>query len=162
MRKKLLAVIIPLLLLLILSPNTTNAENKPSTGNLHYCSYVIDGDTIIVMIDGKKEKVRLIGVDTPEKDGPYTKEEPFSKEASAFTKKITEGKYVELRFDRERRDKYERVLAYVYLEDGTFLNAELIKQGYGTVFRKFPFKYRGDFNRYQLEARENKKGLWGE
>lgn len=161
--KKLYTTIIPLilLLLLILSPSITNAENKTSSSNnFHYCSYVIDGDTIIVIINGKKEKVRLIGVDTPETDGPYTKEEPFGKEASAFTKKITEGKRVSLEYDWQRRDKYGRLLAYVYLEDGTFLNAEIIRQGYGTAFNKFKYKYRDSFKRYEREARENKRGLW--
>ncbi|GBE04316.1 thermonuclease precursor [bacterium BMS3Abin09] len=162
MRNKLFITIISIAVLLFLfSPGIINAEQKSSSSNnLHYCSYVIDGDTIIVIIDRKKEKVRLIGVDTPEKDGPYTKEEPFSREASAFTKKIAEGKQVRLEYDWQKRDKYGRLLAYVYLEDGTFLNAELIKQGYGTAFRKFTFKYRDDFIRYEREARGSKKGLW--
>ena len=159
--KKLFIIVFPAILLLLFSPDITNAENKTSfSNNFHYCSYVIDGDTIIVIIDGKKQKVLLIGVDTPETDGPYTKEEPFGKEASAFTKKITEGKKVRLEYDRQKRDKYGRLLAYVYLEDGTFLNAELIKQGYATAFRKFRFKYRDNFKRYEREARENKRGLW--
>ena len=150
-----------LIILLILAPVITNAENKSSFSNkFYYCSYVIDGDTIVVIIDGKKEKVRLIGVDTPEKDGPYTKKEPFSREASAFTKKITEGKKVRLEYDWQKRDKYARLRAYVYLENNTFLNAEIIRQGYGTVFRKFRFKYRNDFIRYEQEARDNKRGLW--
>ena len=114
----------------------------------------------MVIIDGKKEKVRLIGVDTPEKDGPYTKAEPFNREASALTKKMTEGKKIRLEYDWQKRDKYGRLLAYVYLEDKTFLNAELVKQGYATVFRKFRFKYRDDFIRYEREAKENKRGLW--
>jgi micrococcal nuclease len=161
--KRLLAAISPvIILLLILSPGITNAKNKPAvlSETSYYCSYVIDGDTIIVIIDGKKEKVRLIGVDAPETGGPYTKKEPFGREASAFTKKMTEGGNVKLEYDWQKRDKFGRLLAYVYLEDGTFLNAELIKQGYGTVFRKFSFKYRDDFIRYELEARENKRGLW--
>ena len=161
MRNKLFITIISIAVLLFLfSPGIINAESKPSTGSLHYCSYVIDGDTIIVIIDRKKEKVRLIGVDTPEKDGPYTKEEPFNKEASDFTKRLVKGKRVRLEYDWQKRDKYGRLLAYVYLEDGTFLNAELIKQGYGTLFRKFPFKYRDNFIRYEQEARDNKRGLW--
>lgn len=161
MNKKVLATITPLIIILLtLSHCITKAEDRPSpSDNLHYCSHVIDGDTIIVIIDGKKEKVRLIGVDTPEKDGPYTKAEPFNREASAFTKKMTEGKKVRLEYDWQKRDKYGRLLAYVYLEDGTFLNTELVKQGYATVFRKFRFKYRDDFIRYEREASENKRGL---
>ena len=148
------------LLIILLFILSTGIANAVSSATYYYCSYVIDGDTIIVIIDGKKEKVRLIGVDTPEKDGPYTKEEPFNREASAFTRKMTAGKNVKLEYDWQKHDKYGRVLAYVYLEDGTFLNAELVKQGYATVFRKFHFKYRDDFIRYEREARENKRGLW--
>ena len=162
MRNKLFIIIGSLaVFLFVFFPSITNAETKPSSpGNFHYCFYVIDGDTIIVIIDGKKEKVRLIGVDAPETYGPYTKEEPYGREASAFTKKVTEGNNVKLEFDWQKRDKYVRILAYVYLEDGTFLNAKLIKQGYATVFRKFRFKYRDDFIRYESEARKSKKGLW--
>ena len=156
--------IIPIIFIqLVLSSATINAGNETLSAPVtyHYCSYVIDGDTIIVIIDGKKERVRLIGIDTPEKDGPYTKEESFGKEASAFTRKITEKQNVHLEYGRQRRDRYGRLLAYVYLEDGTFLNAELVKQGYATVFRKYPFKYRDNFERYESKAKENKKGLWG-
>lgn len=159
--KKLL--ITPLIILmLVFSPAVANTENTLAalSGTIYFCPHVIDGDTIIVIIGGKKEKVRLIGVDTPETDGPYTKKEPFNREASAFTKNMTEGKYVKLKYDRERRDKYGRLLAYVYLEDSTFLNVELIKEGYATVFRKFRFKYRDDFIHYESEARKSKKGLW--
>jgi micrococcal nuclease len=156
--KKLFITLI--ILLTILLAGITSAERPPSPDNLHYCSYVIDGDTIIVIINGKKEKVRLIGVDTPEKDGPYTKSEPFNREASAFTNNAVKGKNVQLEYDWQQRDKYGRLLAYVYLDDGTFLNAELVKQGYATVFRKFRFKFRNDFIRYEQEARENKRGLW--
>ena len=67
---------------------------------------------------------------------------------------------MELEFDSQRRDKYGRLLAYVYLEDGTFLNAEQIKQGYATVFRKVLFKYRDAFKKHEREARENKRGVW--
>ena len=71
-----------------------------------------------------------------------------------------EGKEVRLEYDWQRRDKYNRLLAYVYLLDGTFLNAEIIKQGYGFAYTRFPFKYLQEFRKYEKEARENKKGLW--
>lgn len=150
-----------MILLIILLAGISNSKQPPSPNSLYYCSYVIDGDTIIVIIKGKKEKVRLIGVDTPEKDSPYTKAEPFNREASAFTKMMVKGKSVRLKYDWQKRDRYGRLLAYVYLEDGTFLNAELVKQGYATAFRKFRFKYRDDFIRYEREAKISKKGLWG-
>lgn len=160
--KKVLNTIIPAVFVLLLFSPAANAGNETLSPALtyNYCSYVIDGDTIIVVIDGKKEKVRLIGVDTPEIKSPYTKEEPFGGEASAFTGKMTEKKMVRLEYGRQRRDRYGRLLAYVYLEDGTFLNAELVKQGYAEVYRKYPFKYRDDFIRYEDGAKENKRGMW--
>jgi micrococcal nuclease len=85
------------------------------------CTRVVDGDTIIL---SNGEKVRLIGVDTPETVRPNTPVEYYGKEASAFTKKMVEGKPVRLEYDWQQRDKYGRLLAYVYLMDGTFINAE--------------------------------------
>jgi len=119
---------------------------------------VVDGDTL-KLTNG--ERVRLIGVDTPETVHPKKPVEYFGKEASAFTKRMCEGKTVRLEYDQTERDKYDRLLAYVFLEDGTFLNAEIIKQGYGHAYTRFPFKYIDDFRRYEKEAREGKRGLWG-
>lgn len=124
------------------------------------CTRVVDGDTIIVNINGIEEKVRLIGVDTPETVHPSKPVEYFGQEASAFTRKMCEGKKVKLEYDWERRDKYGRLLAYVYLEDGTLLNAEIIRQGYGFAYVKFPFKLLDDFRWHEREARRNKRGLW--
>ena len=73
---------------------------------------------------------------------------------------MVEGKKVRLEYDWQRKDKYNRTLAYIYLEDGTFLNAELIKQGYGHAYTRYPFKYLEQFRKYEKEARGNKKGLW--
>jgi micrococcal nuclease len=123
------------------------------------CTRVIDGDTIIL---SNREKVRLIGVDTPETKHPNKPVEHYGKEASAFTKKMVEGRPVRLEYDWQQRDKYGRLLAYVYLMDGTFLNAEIIKQGYGHGYTRFPFKYLDQFRQYEKEARENKRGLWAD
>jgi micrococcal nuclease len=114
----------------------------------------------VVLVNGKTEKIRLIGVDTPETVHPLKPVEYFGKEASGFTKHIVEGKIVRLEYDWQKRDKYGRLLAYVYLEDGTLLNAEIIKRGYGFAHTKYPFKYIDEFRQYEREARENKKGLW--
>jgi len=118
---------------------------------------VIDGDTLLL---SNRERVRLIGVDTPETKHPQKPVERFGKEAYLFTKRMVEGKEVRLEFDWQKRDKYGRLLAYVYLTDGTFLNAEIIKQGYGFAYTRFPFKYLEEFRKYEREARDNKRGLW--
>ncbi len=121
------------------------------------CLRVIDGDTI--QLDGG-ERVRLIGVDTPETVDPRRPVQYFGKEASAFTRRMAEGKLVRLDFDDETRDRYGRTLAYVYLEDGTLLNAEIIRQGYGFAYTRFPFRYQAEFVRLEREAREEGRGLW--
>jgi len=118
---------------------------------------VVDGDTLLLF---NGEKVRLIGVDTPETKHPQKPVERFGKEAHLFTKKMVERKEVRLEYDQTRRDRFGRILAYVYLMDGTFLNAEIIKQGYGFAYIKYPFKYMEEFGQYQREAMENKRGLW--
>ena len=120
---------------------------------------VVDGDTIIVEGVGR---VRLIGVDTPETVHPNRPVEFFGKEASAFTKRLLEGKRVRLEYDRERQDRYGRTLAYVYLSDGTFVNAEIIRQGYGHAYTRFPFRHMEAFRQFEGEARDHQRGLWGD
>lgn len=117
----------------------------------------VDGDTIVL---ADKERVRLIGVDTPELHHPRKPVQYYAEEAYRFTQKIVEGKKVRLEYDWQRRDRYGRLLAYVYLPDGTFLNAELIRQGYGHAYTRYPFKYLDEFRRLEREARETGKGLW--
>ena len=141
-------------LLLLVIPFNINAQES------YLCTRVVDGDTIIIKMNGKRERVRLIGVDTPETKHPKKPVEYFGKEASAFTKRMVEGKRVRLEYDQNRRDKYDRLLAYVYLLNGTFLNAEIVKQGYGFAYTRFPFKYLDEFRKYEKDARENKHGLW--
>ena len=118
---------------------------------------VVDGDTLIVQGVGR---VRLIGVDTPETVDPRRPVQYFGKEASAFTSRMAQGKVVRLEFDVERKDRFGRTLAYVYLPDGTFLNAEIVKQGYGHAYTQFPFRYLEQFRVYEREAREAGRGLW--
>jgi micrococcal nuclease len=117
----------------------------------------VDGDTIVL---ATKDRVRLIGVDTPELHHPRKPVQYYGEEAYRFTQKIVEGKTVRLEYDWQRRDRYGRLLAYVYLPDGTFLNSELIRQGYGHAYTKYPFKYLDEFRKLEREARETGKGLW--
>jgi endonuclease YncB( thermonuclease family) len=99
---------------------------------------VIDGDTLQLGTGGT---VRLIGVDTPETKDPRKPAQAFGKEATAFTQRTVVGQRVRLEYDQQRQDKYGRTLAYVYLENGTFVNAEIIRQGYKFAYVKYPFKY---------------------
>lgn len=121
------------------------------------CERVVDGDTIV--LDGN-ETVRLIGVDTPETKDPRRPVQYFGAEAAAFTKKLVEGKKVRVEYDQERKDKYGRTLAYIYLEDGTFVNAEIIKQGIGFAYITYPFKYLEQFYAMEREARIKEIGFW--
>ena len=85
----------------------------------------------------------------------------MGKEASSFTRKLVEGKKVRLEFDIERHDRYGRLLAYVYLEDGTFVNGRIVEEGYAQVMTIAPnVKYAQTFLRLEREAREKSKGFW--
>ena len=119
----------------------------------------IDEDTILLE---NGEKVRYIGIDTPETKPPVKGVEYFGKEAYEANKKLVEGKTVRLEFDVQQRDRYGRLLAYVYLEDGTFVNAWLVENGYAQVSTYPPnVKYQELFLELQRKAREQNKGLWG-
>lgn len=123
---------------------------------------VVDGDTFWVK-DGteKGAKIRLIGVDTPETVHPRKPVEYYGREASDFVKSKLKGKKVRLEFDVTEKDRYGRYLAYVYLEDGTFLNAYLVENGYAKVMTVPPnVKYADEFVALARKAREAKKGLW--
>jgi micrococcal nuclease len=119
---------------------------------------VVDGDTL-VLADGTR--VRLLGVDTPETKHPDIPPEPLGAEASEFTRRHIEGRTVTLQFDRERRDRYHRVLAYVYLDDW-MLNEELIRAGFSRAETRFPYStaMKRRFRTAEKEARENNRGLW--
>ena len=135
---------------------------------------VIDGDTF-KMSDGSK--VRLTGIDTPEKydsDKLSRQSELTGRDketikklgeaASEFVRKLVEGKRVTLVKDEgyEDKDRYDRLLRYVYLEDGTFVNAKIIEEGYANVYNAASISKINEFRRLEREARENKRGLWGE
>ena len=122
---------------------------------------VVDGDTIKIEYEGRSESVRLIGVDTPETVHPNKPVEFFGKEASAFTKNLLIGESVYLRFGNEARGKYNRLLAYVFrAPDGVFVNLEIVRQGYGHAYVKYPFEHMELFRHYESRARRSGKGLW--
>lgn len=130
---------------------------------------VVDGDTIEVILNGLEEKIRLIGVNTPESVGKY-KNNPqfFGKNASSFTKASLLGKVIYLEKDVGNKDKYGRLLRYVWLTDPSsgnmkenMFNAILLKEGYGRIMTIQPnVKYQKVFVSLEREARKNNKGLW--
>jgi len=126
---------------------------------------VTDGDTITVNIRGKNESLRLLGIDTPETVDPRKPVQCFGKAASDKMKSFVLGKYVRLVDDSTQgnRDKYKRLLRFVYLPDSkaTFVNGEMIKQGFAFSYRQYPTKFLNKFNAFEKYARENNLGLWG-
>ena len=131
----------------------------------HLVAKVIDGDTIDVLMDGKKVRVRLIGLDTPEIVDPRKPVQCFAREASDKAKQILSGQSVRLETDesQDTYDKYGRLLAYVYLSDGTNFNEYMIAEGYGHEYTyRLPYKYQSEFKAAEKEAREAKKGLWAD
>lgn len=122
---------------------------------------VMDGDTIVVLMDGTEEKVRLIGVDTPESVHPDPdRNVPYGKVAAEFTRSRLLGQQVYLEYDVETRDKYGRILAYVWIGDEMF-NRTLLSEGHA-MLATFPpnVRYVDEFTVLQAEAREAGRGLW--
>lgn len=136
----------------------------PATPDMRVVSRVVDGDTLwVTRENGPDEKIRLIGIDAHEiRDTPTKKAGFYGKEASAYLRKRLLGKKVRLEYDVRRYDRYRRTLAYVYLPDGTFINAEMVKKGYAIMLTVSPnVKYADKFILCQQEARRNSAGLWG-
>lgn len=121
-----------------------------------------DGDTIIVDMDGVTERIRFIGVDTPETQDPRKPVQCFGHAASQFTKDLIGDSPVRLEADdlSTNRDRYDRLLRYIYLPDGRLVNLEIIKNGYGFAYTSFPFKKSGEFKMAETIAREAGNGLW--
>ena len=121
---------------------------------------VVDGDTIHVRIGARVEKVRYIGVNTPEVHHPTKGEEPGGREAAEVNRRLVEGQAVRLELDMQERDRYGRLLAYVWIGD-LMINAELVRLGYAQVMTIPPnVRYQEVFLKLQREAREAGRGLW--
>jgi micrococcal nuclease len=123
---------------------------------------VVDGDTLVVRIGGRAEKVRLIGVDTPESVDPRRPVQYYGREASEFTRRAAGGKRVTLLRETGTgdRDRYGRLLRYVVLPDGSLLNGEIIRQGYGHAYLRYPFARMEEFRALERQARDRHLGLW--
>jgi len=140
--------------------NFTSANNNQPNSEYDYVKVarVVDGDTI-ELEDGRI--VRYIGINTPETVNPNILVQCYGNEASAKNRELVEGKNVKLMPDISDKDKYGRLLRYVYLEDNTFINLLLIESGFAFSSLYAPdIKYQNQFNAAEKEAKDGKKGLW--
>jgi len=147
-------------------PSTTPTKPpQPPTSQYTYYSVisVVDGDTIKINLDGTTETLRLIGIDTPEILDPRKSVQCFGKEASNKAKELLSNKKVRIEKDSTQgdRDKYGRLLVYVWRDDGLFYNDHMIKTGYAHEYTyNLPYKYQVQFKASEKYARENQLGLW--
>ena len=139
----------------------TAQQNNPG---LYTVNHYVDGDTIAVNMNGSVEIIRFIGVDTPETHKPNTPVQCYGPDAAAHTKQVI-SKFGKVRLEADpldtNRDRYGRLLRYVYLPDGTLLDEQIIKQGFGFAYLSFPFSKKVQFAADQTAARTAKLGLWG-
>jgi micrococcal nuclease len=148
----------------------TNTTQEISTQpveekKLYKVTNVVDGDTIDVLIGDKTERIRLIGLDTPETVDPRKEVECFGIEASNKAKETLLNKTISLESDDSQgdKDKYDRLLRYVFLENGTNFNKQMIEDGYGYEYTyNLPYKYQQEFKDAEKQATTNKKGLWAD
>lgn len=140
-------------------------DNIPAAIKLYSVLRVVDGDTIVIDKDGTKETVRMIGLDTPETVHPSKSVQCFGKEASNKTSELLAGRSVFLEMDEGEgeRDKYRRLLAYVFRDDGVFVNLLLIQQGYAYEYTyAAPYRYQSQFKAAETQAADEQKGLWAD
>ncbi len=144
------------------APNAKQAVQSNQPG-LYSVAYFVDGDTIAVNMNGKVEKVRFVGIDTPETHKPNTPVQCYGPAAAAFTKNTIGTNHIRLVSDSlsTDRDRYSRLLRYVYLPDGTNVNERLIQDGYAFYYPYFPFTKSDQFAADQAAAMAANKGLWG-
>jgi micrococcal nuclease len=141
-------------------------DTNPVTNIVKYkVQSVVDGDTVKLLVDGASESVRLIGIDTPETVHPSKPVECFGLEASKKAKEVLAGQTVGLEKEptQGERDKYNRLLGYIILEDGTNFNKLMIEEGYAYEYTySVPYKYQTEFRQAQTDAEANKRGLWAD
>lgn len=141
-----------------------NSQDAVGANNYFFVTKVVDGDTFWVDNGTEKGmKIRLIGVDAPESRNAFNKRVGYyGKEATVYMKQLLQGKRVKLVSDVDSLDRFGRTLSYAYLEDGTFINAVLLKNGYAVLMTIPPnVRFTEDFIGLQTEARQQKRGLWG-
>lgn len=142
------------------SGSQTLQQNQPG---LYTINHYVDGDTIAVNMNGSVETIRFIGVDTPETHKPNTPVQCYGPEAAAHTKELI-SRFGKVRLQADpldtNRDVYGRLLRYVYLPDGTLLDKEIIRDGYGFAYLDFPFSKKAEFAAAGQAAQAAKVGIW--
>jgi micrococcal nuclease len=143
-------------------PDASRQTEADQDLSAHQVVRFVDGDTIVVDVNGKDEHVRMIGVDTPETHDPDTPVQCYGAAAAAYTKNLIGDQQVRLKSDSKDadRDKYGRLLRYVYLPDGRLVAKEIISNGYGFAYTLFPFTKKSDFVAAEQQAKMADKGLW--
>lgn len=164
---------LPLLLLaafILLSRNTNvPIEKKPEkeiagVNEQAKVIKVVDGDTVTVLINDKKETVRVIGINTPETVDPRRKVECFGIEASSKAAELISDKTIELEKDESQsnRDKYNRLLRYVWI-DGKDFGKQMISEGFAYEYTyDSPYKYQAEYKKAQTDAQNKQVGLWAQ
>ncbi len=172
LRRAIFSAIILLTLLVILVVVLNKASNinikiphsELSSEGFYEVKEVNDGDTIVVDMAGKSETIRFIGVDTPETHKPNTPIQCWGPEASNYTKQVISSHSNKVRLEADpintNRDRYDRLLRYVYLKDGALLNSQLIKEGQGFAYTSFPFQKSAEFKSYEESAKNSNLGVW--
>ena len=150
-----------------LSPSTLPTQDLSPIPNAktYTVIQVVDGDTIKVSMNGEKVTIRLIGVDTPETVDTRKPVQCFGKEATNKMIELLRSKIVLLEEDQSQgdKDKYGRLLRYVFLPDGINVNKTLVQEGYAYEYTyNLPYKYQDEFKKAQISARESKRGLWAD
>jgi micrococcal nuclease len=161
--------------IVLLFPALTAASPTSRDRGTDTVVHIVDGDTLTIQHNGRAEKIRLIGIDAPESsinnktkkdaargNGDIDTITKMGKEATHFVRKIVKpGDPIIIEFDKQTRDKYGRLLGYVYLSNGRMLNEEIVKAGYANLLTYPPnVKYQDRFLKAYREARENSRGLW--
>lgn len=144
---------------------TSAILHQPAFAQPAIVSRVIDGDTIKVFLNNEPVTIRLIGIDTPEVNTNRSDIECFGIEASERAKNLMTGKNVYLEVDESQsdRDRYGRLLRYIWLDDGTNINEKMIADGYAYEYTyAMPYKYQKEFRNAQVRAQTNKLGLWAD
>ena len=150
MKQYLTITLVCLLLFLCQQASTADTWNQ--------VKWIVDGDTV-VLVDG--QKVRYIGINAPELAHENHDAEPYGVAAKRFNALLVNRKKVRLEFDKERFDRYQRLLAYLFLENTTFVNAEILSNGYAYLLKKRPnLKYDKILLQSQRSAMSAKKGIW--